>query len=73
MKITLTAIIKRQRARIYTQKAKKKMGNIFIYKKPHTNQKARQLPLRFQIQKAILLTVRDFHEIFQVGIYIQKA
>ena len=72
MKITMTAIIERQRARLYAQK-QKKMGNIFIYKKPHTYQKARQFPLRFYIQKAIHLTLRDFHEIFQVGIYIQKA
>ena len=27
----------------------------------------------FYIQKAIHLTLRDFHEIFEVGIYIQKS
>ena len=69
MKITMTAIIERQRARLYTQKAKKLL-NIFIYKKLDTFQKARQFPLRFYIQKAIHLTLRDFHEIFEVGIYI---
>ena len=73
MKITMTAIIERQRARLYAQKAKK-FPNVFIYKKPDTFQKARQFPLRFYyIQKAIHLTLRDFHEIFEVGIYIQKA
>ena len=72
MKISMTAIIERQRARLYPQK-EKKMLNIFIYKKPNTFQKARQFPLRFYIQKAINLTLRDFHEIFEVGIYIEKA
>ena len=72
MKITMTSIIERQRARLYTQKAKK-LRSVFIYKKPGTFQKARQFPLRFYIQKAIHLTLRDFHEIFEVGIYIQKA
>ena len=72
MKITITAIIERQRERFYTQKSKK-LRNVFTYKKPYTFQKARQLPLRFYIQKAIHLTLRDFHEIFEVGIYIQKA
>ena len=59
-------------ANVYIQKAKKLL-NIFIYKKPDTFQKARQFPLRFYIQKGIQLTLRDFHEIFEVGIYIQKA
>ena len=68
----MTAIIERQRAHLYKQKPKKLL-NVFIYKKPDTFQKARQFPLRFFIQKAIHLTLRDFHEIFEVGIYIQKA
>ena len=72
MKITMTAIIERQRARLYKQKAKK-LRNVFMFKKPDNFQKARQFPLRFYIQKAIHLTLRDFHEIFEVGIYIQKA
>ena len=54
-------------------KTPKKLRNVFIYKKPDTFQKARQFPLRFYIQKAIRLTLRDFHEIFEVGIYTQKA
>ena len=68
----MTAIIERQRARLYTKK-QKKIPNVFIYKKPDTFQKARQFPLRFYIQKAIHCTLRVFHEIFEVGIYIQKA
>ena len=60
MKITMTAIIERQRARLYTQKAKK-MQHVFIYKKPDTFQKARQFPLSFYMQKTIHLTLRDFH------------
>ena len=72
MKITMTAIVERQRACLYTKKAKKLL-NVFIYKKPHTFQKARQFPLRFYLQKALYLMLRDFHENFEVGIYIRKA
>ena len=36
-------------------------------------QKARQCPLRFYIQKARHFILRDFHENFEVWIYIQKA
>ena len=72
MKITMTDIMERQRARVHTQKAKK-LPNVFIYKKPDTFQKAGQFPLGFYIQKAIHLTLRDFHENFEVGSYIQKA
>ena len=55
------------------KKIKTKKRNVIIYKNPDTFQKARQFPLRFYIQKALHLTLRDFHEIFEVGIYIQKA
>ena len=52
----------------------KKNSETFLYtKKPDTFQKAKQFSLRFCIQKAIHLTLRDFHEIFEVGIYIEKA
>ena len=68
----MTDILERQRARLYTQKAKNSK-TFFIYKKPDTFQKARRFPLRFYIQKAIHLTLRDFHEIFEVGIYIEKS
>ena len=69
MKITITVIIKRQC--LYTHKAKK-LRNNFKYKKPNTFKKARQSQLHFCIQKAIHLILRDFHEIFEVGIYLQK-
>ena len=61
---------KTTRTIIYTKR--KKIAKRFICKKPDTFQKARQFPLRFLIQKSINLTLRDFHEIFEVGIYIQK-
>ena len=35
--------------------------------------KAKIIAKCFYIQKAIHLTLRDYHEIFEVGIYIQKA
>ena len=73
MKITMTAIIERQRAHLYKQKAKKVAKRFYIYKKPDTFQKVKQFPLHFYIYKAINLMLRDFHEIFEVGIYIQKA
>ena len=52
---------------IYTKS--KKNAKRFYIQKPDTFQKARQFPLRFYIQKAINLTLQDFHEIFEVGIY----
>ena len=61
---------KTTRTFIYTKR--KKIAKRFLYKKPDTFQKARQFPLRFYIQKAIHLTLRDLHENFQVYIYIQK-
>ena len=57
----------------YIHKKQKKFPNVFIYKKSDTFQKARQFPLCFYIQKAIHLTLRDFHEIFDVGIFIQRV
>ena len=60
---------KTKRTFIYTKS--KKLRNVFIYKKTQFS-KSRQFLLRFYIQKAIHLTLRDFHEIFEVGIYIQK-
>ena len=71
MKITMTAIIERQRARLYTQKAKK-MRNVYIFKNSDTFQKARQFPLRFYIQKAIHLTLRDFREFSKLAFIYKK-
>ena len=56
MKIMMTAIIERQRERLYRQKAKK-LPNVFIYKKPDTFQKARQFQLRFFYTKCDTLDV----------------
>ena len=66
MKITFTDIIERQRARFYIHKKQKQMPNDFIHKKPDTFQKTRQFLLR-------TFPYGVFHEIFEVGIYIQKA
>ena len=60
-------------AQVYIHKKQKKLRNVLIYKKTHNFQKARQFLLRFYIQKAIHLRLQDFYEIFEVGIYIQKA
>ena len=68
----MTAVIERQGTRFYIHKKPKQLPNV-LYKKPDTFQKARQFPLRFYVQKGIHLTLRDFHENFEVGIYIQKA
>ena len=59
MKITMTAIIERQRACVYTQKAKKIAKRFYIQKARHFS-KARQFPLRFYIQKTNTLDVTGF-------------
>ena len=46
------------------------MKRFYMYKQSHTVQKAKQLALRFYTQKARNFTLRDFHEIFEIGIYI---
>ena len=45
---------------------------MFICKNPNTNQKARQFPLRYCIQKARNFHFRDFDEIFEVGNIYKK-
>ena len=72
MKITMTAIIERQRARFYIHKKQNKFRTVFVYKKPDTFQKTRQFPLRFLIQKGIHLTLRDFHEILKLPFIYTK-
>ena len=56
---------------IYIYK-EKKLQNIFIYKNPDTLQKERHFTLRFDIQNKDTLRYAIFHEIFEVGIYIQN-
>ena len=51
---------------VYIHK-KQKIPKRFYLQKPDTFQKARQFPLRFIYRKP------DFHEIFEVRIYIQKS
>ena len=58
---------------VYIHKMEEKIRFFFNIQKQNTFQKARQFPLRLFIQKAIHLTLRDFHEIFEVGILIQKV
>ena len=59
---------KTTRTFLYTKSRKYRV--VFIYKKLDTYQKARLFPVRFYIQKGIHLTLRDFHEVFEVGKYI---
>ena len=70
MKIRMTAIIERQRARLYTQKAKQ-LPNVFIYKKPDTFQKTRQFPLRFIYKKPYAWRYGIFMK-FLMLVYIYK-
>ena len=73
MKIMMTAIIERQRARLYTQKAKNCQTFLYIYTKSQTLlKKLDNFRYIFFIQKAIHLTLRDYHEIFEVGIYTKS-
>ena len=60
MKITMTAMIERQRLRFYIQRKQNKLPNVFLYINPHTFQKARQFPLIFYIQKDIHFILQDF-------------
>ena len=73
MKITITALSEIQRARFYILKKQKKSWNSYIYIKPDIFQKARQFPLRFVLKNPDILCYTIFHEIFEVGIYIQNA
>ena len=59
---------KTTRTFIYT-KSKKIAKRFYIQKAIHLK-KTRKFPLCLYIQKGIHLTLRDFHEVFEVGIYI---
>ena len=58
---------------VFIYKKPKKLRNVFIFKNLYTSQQATQFALRFYIQKAGHFTLHDFHENFEIGIYIQKA
>ena len=60
---------KRQCARLYINVSKKIVKRQYIQKARHFP-KPRQFALRFYSQKAQHFTLRDFHENFEVGIYI---
>ena len=51
---------------------KKRNLDIYIIKKRYTLQKKRQFAIRFYLQKAGHFPLRNFHEIFDKGICIQK-
>ena len=69
---TMTAIIERQRVRLYTKIQKN--CKTFLYTKIMTLFKKLDNSRYVVIyKKAIHLTLRDFHEIFEVGIYTQKS
>ena len=73
MKITMTAIIERQRARLYTQKAKKNCET-FLYTKSWTLfKKQDNCRNGFIYKMANTLCYAIFHEMFEFGIYIQEA
>ena len=72
MKITMTTIIERQRTRLYTQKEKN--CETFLSKKSQTVfKKQDNFRYVFIYKKRYTLRYWIFHEIFEVGIYIQKA
>ena len=67
----MTPISERQRARFYIYKNQKDCETfIYKYKNPDTLQKSRQSALRFYSQIDIHFRLHDFHEIFEIGIYI---
>ena len=68
----MTPISERQSARLlYTKR--RKMRKVFTdIKKARHFTKARQFLLRFYSQKARHFTLRDFHDFFEIGIYIYK-
>ena len=59
----MTAIIERQRARLYTQKAKK-LPNVFIYKKPDTFKKLDNFRYIYIYENQYTLRYGIFHEFF---------
>ena len=67
MKITMTANIKRKITRFYIHKKKKKLPNVFIYKKHDTFQKARQFPLRFYIKGHTLYVTGFFMKFLKLA------
>ena len=71
MKITMTAIIERQRACFDIHKNKNKLRNFFICKKLDTFQKYRQFLLRFYIQNSYTLGYGIFHDFFNLAFTVR--
>ena len=71
MKITMTAIIERQHARLYTQNHKK-LRNVFIYKKPDTFQKARNFRYVFRYKKPYTLRYGIFMKFLKLEFVYKK-
>ena len=72
MKVSMAAIIERQRARFYIKKAKK--CEMFLHTKIETLfKKLDNFRYVLIYKKQYTLRYGIFHEIFEVGIYIQKA
>ena len=72
MKIAMTIIIERQRARLYTQKATK-IAKLFYKQKTRHFSKSKTVSVTFLYTKINTLDVKGFYENDEVGIYIQKA
>ena len=67
----MTPISEIQCARFLLTRIKQKNDTfIYINKKTDTLQKARQFALHFYSQKSRHLKLRDFRELFEIGIYI---
>ena len=69
----MTNSSKRQRARFYIYKKKNIAKRLYISKNSDTLQKSRQFALRFYSQNPDTLRCAIFHEIFEIGLYIQKS
>ena len=72
MKITMTAIIKKQRAPLYTQKWENIAKRLYIQKTIHFS-KGLTISVTFLYSKIHTLFDTGFHESFEVDIYIQRA
>ena len=68
MRITITAIRKRQLARFYTYKNQIKLRNVFIYKKPDTFKNQDNFRYVWVYKNPHTLRYTIFHKISDVGI-----
>ena len=73
MKITMTTISKIQRARFIYTKGKTNCKTILYTKIQTPCKKARQFASRFLYKKPDTLQYDICHDIFEVGIYVQKV